>query len=445
MFFWKKKKKTEEELQEELSAADSAEEGTAEGSPDAEGDAVEGDGIPADGAAFGEGKLPGNPAGGNAFSEEDSDLPDSDVIAEICGNDAGGNDGEEVAENAADFTGTEYEAESIALGESVEPAEEETEEEPVKKKGFFRRLFAGMSKTRNNLAEGLRSLFGGSRIDEDFYEELEEILIMADIGVATTQGILESLRAKVKEQHIKEPSECRQLLMDTIREQMAVPEDAYEFEDKPSVILMVGVNGVGKTTTAGKIAGSLRADGKRVLLAAADTFRAAATEQLIEWSHRAGCEIIAAKEGADPAAVVFDAVTAAKARKADVLIVDTAGRLHNKKNLMDELGKINRVIDREYPNAHRETFVVLDGTTGQNALVQAREFNEIADITGIVITKLDGTAKGGIAIAIQKELGIPVKYIGVGEKIDDMQKFDPDAFTEALFEPVGETDPDNID
>ncbi|MBO4627881.1 MAG: signal recognition particle-docking protein FtsY [Lachnospiraceae bacterium] len=290
-----------------------------------------------------------------------------------------------------------------------------------------------MSKTRANLAGGLRSLFGGSRIDEDFYEELEEILIMADLGVATTGDILDGLRAKVKEQKINEPAACRQLLMDTIREQMTVPEDAYEFENRPSVIMMVGVNGVGKTTTAGKIAGAMKAEGKRVLLAAADTFRAAATEQLIEWSHRAGCEIISAKEGADPAAVVFDAVNAAKARKADVLICDTAGRLHNKKNLMDELGKINRVIDREYPQAHRETFVVLDATTGQNALVQAREFNEIADITGIVITKMDGTAKGGIVVAIQKELGIPVKFIGVGEKLEDMQRFDPNAYVDALF------------
>lgn len=312
---------------------------------------------------------------------------------------------------------------------------DESGEEPQKKKGFFRRLREGMAKTRNSIASGLNSIFHGfSKIDEEFYEELEEVLIMADIGVATTGEILDKLRAKVKELHIKEPEACRELLMESIREQMEVPEDAYDFEKGPSAVLVVGVNGVGKTTTTGKIAWLLKNEGRKVLMAAADTFRAAATEQLVEWSHRAGCDIIAAKEGADPAAVVFDAVSAAKARKADVLICDTAGRLHNKKNLMDELGKINRVIDREYPNAKRETLVVLDGTTGQNALAQAKQFNEICNITGIVITKLDGTAKGGIAIAIQKELGIPVKYIGVGEGVRDMQKFDPDAYVRALFD-----------
>lgn len=302
------------------------------------------------------------------------------------------------------------------------------------KKGFFARLKEGMSKTRNSLASGLDSLFHGfSKIDEDFYEELEELLIMADIGVGTTAEILEQLRQKVKEQHVKEPEECRRLLMDTIKEQMTTPEDAYRFTEERSVVLVIGVNGVGKTTTIGKLAGLLHRDGKKVLMAAADTFRAAATEQLTEWSNRAGCDIIAAKEGADPAAVVYDALQAAKARNTDVLLCDTAGRLHNKKNLMEELGKISRVIDREYPEALRETLVVLDGTTGQNALVQAKQFNEMAKITGIVITKLDGTAKGGIAIAIQRELGIPVKYIGVGEGMEDMQRFDADAFVEALF------------
>ena len=389
MFFWKKKKKNEEEFAAENAVESAAEAGFSEAAEEAE----------------------------EGLAEAAGETVEETVTAEA-----------EVAVDAE-------EAEEQTAEEDAEDASEEVSEEPAepKKKGFFARLVAGMSKTRAGLADGLRSLFHGSKIDEDFYEELEEILIMADIGVATTGDILESLREKVKEQHIKEPAECRQLLMDTIREQMTVPEDAYAFENRPSVIMMVGVNGVGKTTTAGKIAGAMKAEGKRVLLAAADTFRAAATEQLTEWSHRAGCEIISAKEGADPAAVVFDAVNAAKARKADVLICDTAGRLHNKKNLMDELGKINRVIDREYPEAHRETFVVLDATTGQNALVQAREFNEIADITGIVITKMDGTAKGGIVVAIQKELGIPVKFIGVGEKLDDMQRFDPNAYVEALF------------
>ena len=399
MFFWKKKKKNEEEFAAENAVESAAEAGFSdaeEGLAEAAGEAAE--------------ELCGT-------AEDFSETVEEAVTAEA-----------EVAVDAE-------EAEEQTAEEDAEDASEEVSEETAepKKKGFFARLVAGMSKTRAGLADGLRSLFHGSKIDEDFYEELEEILIMADIGVATTGDILESLRQKVKEQHIKEPAECRQLLMDTIREQMTVPEDAYAFENRPSVIMMVGVNGVGKTTTAGKIAGAMKAEGKRVLLAAADTFRAAATEQLTEWSHRAGCEIISAKEGADPAAVVFDAVNAAKARKADVLICDTAGRLHNKKNLMDELGKINRVIDREYPEAHRETFVVLDATTGQNALVQAREFNEIADITGIVITKMDGTAKGGIVVAIQKELGIPVKFIGVGEKLDDMQRFDPNAYVEALF------------
>ena len=300
--------------------------------------------------------------------------------------------------------------------------------------GFFDRLKSGLTKTRDNFVSGIDSLFSGfSEIDDDFYEELEEILIMADIGVNTTDRIIEDLKEKVKEQKIKEVSVCRELLMDTIKQQMQVDETAYEFEHKTSVVLMIGVNGVGKTTSVGKLAGQLKAQGKKVILAAADTFRAAAIEQLTEWSNRAGVEIIAGQEGGDPASVVFDAVNAAKARKADVLICDTAGRLHNKKNLMEELKKINRVIDREYPEAFRETLVVLDATTGQNALAQAKEFNEVADITGVILTKMDGTAKGGIAVAIQAELGIPVKYIGVGETIDDLQKFDADEFVNALF------------
>ena len=302
------------------------------------------------------------------------------------------------------------------------------------KKGFFRRLVSGLTKTRQNIVSGLDSLFHGfSSIDEEFYEELEEILIMGDLGVKATYAILDDLREKVKEQHIKEPADCKQLLIDSIKAQMQIGETAYEFENRKSVVLVIGVNGVGKTTTIGKLAGKLRSDGKKVVIAAADTFRAAAGDQLKEWADRANAEFIGGQEGSDPAAVVYDAVAAAKARKADVLLCDTAGRLHNKKNLMEELKKINRVIEREYPDAYRETLVVLDGTTGQNALSQAKQFAEAAEITGIVLTKMDGTAKGGIVVAIQSELGIPVKYIGVGETIDDLQKFDPDDFVHPLF------------
>ena len=302
------------------------------------------------------------------------------------------------------------------------------------KKGFFKRLVSGLSKTRNQIVSGIDSIFHGfSNIDDDFYEELEEVLIMGDLGVYTTMDIIEDLQEKVKRNHIKEPVACKQLLIDSIKEQMDVGETAYEFEQKTSVVLMIGVNGVGKTTTIGKLAGKFRAQGKKVVLAAADTFRAAAGEQLKEWANRAEAELIGGQEGSDPAAVVYDAIAAAKARKADLLLIDTAGRLHNKKNLMEELRKIHRVIDREYPEAYRETLVVLDATTGQNALAQAREFKEIAEISGVVLTKMDGTAKGGIAVAIQSELGIPVKYIGVGETLDDLQKFDADDFVNALF------------
>ena len=305
------------------------------------------------------------------------------------------------------------------------------------KKGFFKRLSEGLSKTRNSIVSGIDSIFRGfSAIDDDFYEELEEILIMSDVGINATTKIIENLKEKVKETKTKDPSECRKLLMDSMKEQMSVPEDAYVFENKKSVVLLIGVNGVGKTTSIGKLAGQLKANGKKVLVAAADTFRAAAIEQLTEWANRAEVDIIAQKEGSDPAAVVFDAVTAAKARNVDVLLCDTAGRLHNKKNLMEELKKIDRVIEREYPGCHRETMVVLDGTTGQNALVQAKEFNAAAAIDGIILTKLDGTAKGGIALAIQAELSVPVKYIGVGEHMEDLQKFDPDAFVDALFDGI---------
>lgn len=313
------------------------------------------------------------------------------------------------------------------------------------KKGFWGRLVAGLSKTRDNIVSGIDSIFNGfSSIDDDFYEEIEEILIMGDIGVNATEAIIDNLKQKVREHKIKDPSECKELLINSIKEQMDVGETAYRFESEKSVILIIGVNGVGKTTSVGKLAGKLKDQGKRVVLAAADTFRAAAGNQLLEWANRANVDMIGGQDGADPAAVVYDAVAAAKARNADVLLCDTAGRLHNKKNLMEELKKINRILEKEYPDAYRETLVVLDSTTGQNALNQAREFSECADITGIILTKMDGTAKGGIAIAIHSELGIPVKYIGVGETIEDLQKFDSNQFVNALFE-VEDKEKENAD
>ena len=308
------------------------------------------------------------------------------------------------------------------------------------KKGFFSRLVAGLTKTRDNIVSGIDAVFSGfSKIDEEFYEELEEILIMGDLGVKATEAILDDLRDKVKENHIKDPAECKQLLIDSIKEQMKVEETAYRFENEKSVVLVIGVNGVVKTTTVGKLAGKLKSQGKKVVLAGADTFRAAAGDQLKEWANRSGVDMIGGTEGADPGSVVYDATAAVKARNADVLLVDTAGRLHNKKNLMNELGKINRILEKEYPEAYRETLVVLDATTGQNALVQAREFSDVAKISGIVLTKMDGTAKGGIAVAIQSELAVPVKYIGVGETIDDLQKFDSDEFVNALFDVKNES------
>lgn len=307
-------------------------------------------------------------------------------------------------------------------------------EKSQEKKGFWSRLVSGLGKTRDNIVSGIDAIFNGfSSIDEDFYEEIEEILIMGDLGVNATESIIENLKCKVKENRIKEPAECKEFLINSIREQMDVGETAYRFEHEKSVVLVIGVNGVGKTTSVGKLAGKLKDQGRRVVLAAADTFRAAAGNQLLEWANRAGVEMIGGQEGADPAAVVYDAVAAAKARNADVLLCDTAGRLHNKKNLMEELKKINRILEKEYPDAYRETLVVLDATTGQNALNQARQFAEAADITGIILTKLDGTAKGGIAVAIHSELGIPVKYIGVGESIEDLQKFNAEEFVNALF------------
>ncbi|MBQ3797558.1 MAG: signal recognition particle-docking protein FtsY [Butyrivibrio sp.] len=299
---------------------------------------------------------------------------------------------------------------------------------------FFARLQEGLSKTRENIAKGIDNVFNGfSSIDDDFYEELEETLIMGDIGINATSKIMDELRRQVKEKRIKDPAECKELLIADIREQMKTDENAYDFEDKKTVIFIIGVNGVGKTTSVGKLAAIYKNKGKKVLIAAADTYRAAATEQLKEWADRAGTPIIAGKEGADPASVIYDAVGAFKARGCDILIVDTAGRLHNKKNLMEELAKMNRIIDKELSDIWRENFIVLDGTTGQNALNQAREFGEAASLTGIILTKLDGTAKGGIAVAIVSELNIPVKYIGVGEGIEDLERFDSDEFVNALF------------
>ena len=314
------------------------------------------------------------------------------------------------------------------------------------KKGFFKRLRAGLAKTRNNIVRGIDAIFSGfSSIDDDFYEELEEILIMGDIGVNATTAIIERLKEQVKEQKIKEPMACKQLLIDSIKEQMYVEETAYDFEEKQSIVMVIGVNGVGKTTSVGKLAGKLKDNGRKVLIAAADTFRAAAGDQLAEWARRANVPMIGGNEGTDPASVVFDAVNAARARNVDVLLVDTAGRLHNKKNLMEELRKMNRIIDREFPNAHRENLIVLDGTTGQNALVQAKEFGDVAELTGIILTKMDGTAKGGIAVAIQSELKVPVKYIGVGESIDDLQKFNSDEFVNALFNVKQDNEDDSED
>ena len=300
--------------------------------------------------------------------------------------------------------------------------------------GFFDKLKQGLLKTKNAIVDKIDGLFKNFvRVDEDLFEELEELLISADIGVNTTMEILDELRDTVKENRIKEPSEVKNELFSILR-RMIGEHEPLNLSSKPSVILVIGVNGVGKTTSIGKIANELKHSGKKVVVAAADTFRAAAAEQLTVWCDRAGVDIVKQAAGADPASVVFDAINSVKSRGADVLIIDTAGRLHNKKNLMDELAKIDRVISRELPDSARETLLVLDATTGQNAVIQAKEFKEASKITGLVLTKLDGTAKGGIIISIRKELGIPVKFIGVGEKIDDMKPFNSKEFASALFE-----------
>ncbi len=305
---------------------------------------------------------------------------------------------------------------------------------------LFDRLFAGLSKSRAQIDDNLAEVFSRDEIDEDFYDDLEELLILSDIGVVATENIIDGLRADAKAKHIKSPNALGSLLMEKVKEQMSNCEADYEFEDRRSVVLVVGVNGVGKTTTIGKLAAKYRDQGKKVIIAAADTFRAAALEQLTVWAKRSGAYLITGKDGQDPSSVVYDAVNAARSRDNDILLIDTAGRLNNKKNLMEELKKMSRIIEREYPDAYRETLIVLDGATGQNALSQAREFKDATDVSGIVITKLDGTAKGGIAIAIQTELGIPVKFIGVGEQIDDLQKFDADEYVKALFYREGYTE-----
>ncbi len=298
---------------------------------------------------------------------------------------------------------------------------------------FFEKLFSGLSKTRQEIDDNLSEVFDRDTIDEELYEDLEELLILSDIGVTATQNIIDGLKRDEYYEHIKKPKKLGMHMVKKVEEAMSVCEADYEFEEKRSVVLVVGVNGVGKTTTIGKLAYRYKEMGRKVIVAAADTFRAAAQEQLAIWSERSGVQLITGKDGQDPSSVVYDAVNAARSRNADMLFIDTAGRLNNKKNLMEELAKMNRIIDREYPEAFKETLIVLDAATGQNALAQAREFKEVTDVSGVVLTKLDGTSKGGIAIAIQSELSVPVKFIGVGEGIDDLQKFDATDYVKALF------------
>ena len=311
--------------------------------------------------------------------------------------------------------------------------------------GLFDRLRQGLTKSRENFVNNVISVFDTYQyINDDFYDELEELLVMGDVGVEATEQIIEKLKDDVVREHLKTPMQCKAFLIKNIKEQKRVGAEDYEFLKQRSVVMVIGVNGVGKTTTIGKLAAIYKAKGKKVLIAAADTFRAAATEQLEEWAHRANVDIIKGKEGSDPSSVLYDAVNAANARGVDVLLVDTAGRLHNKKNLMEELKKMHRIVEKNFADVKQEYLIVLDGTTGQNALVQAREFSQAAPLSGIVITKMDGTAKGGIAIAIQSELGVPVKFIGVGEKIDDLQEFDPDTFVDALFDFRAEGAPEDL-
>ncbi len=359
------------------------------------------------------------------------------------------NEAEETADEAASEVAKSTEESASETAESASEAVSETsdiandaadtedvqEEESKKKGGLFSRLKAGLNKTRNSFASGIDSIFSGfSKLDEDFYEDLLEQMVMADIGAVNSELIIDELKEKIKEEKINDGATAKEALKDIIKARMSVDESAYEFMDKKSVLLFIGVNGVGKTTSAGKFAALCKNAGKKVMLCAADTFRAGAIDQLKEWSKRANVDIIASNEGADPASVVFDAVSSAKAKNTDILICDTAGRLHNKKNLMAELHKIYTIIDKEYSDAHLETLIVVDATTGQNAMEQAKAFSEVTDIDGVILTKLDGTAKGGIAIAICAKLGIPVKYIGIGESVEDLVRFDPNSYVDAMFD-----------
>lgn len=320
------------------------------------------------------------------------------------------------------------------IAEAIEEVEEEINAPEEEKKGFFARLRDGLGKTRTSISDKVSEVFKSfKKIDEEFYEELEEALILADLGMSTSMEIVERLRERVKEKKLTEEEEVKKELRDIVAEILRSEDSKLKLDTKPTVVLVIGVNGVGKTTTIGKLASRLKKSGKEVVLAAADTFRAAAADQLEIWAERNDVRIVRLQEGADPAAVIFDGCVSARSKGADVLICDTAGRLHNKKNLMDELGKIYRVIERELPGARKEVLLVLDATTGQNAVNQAEEFNNAANITGIVLTKLDGTAKGGIVITIREKLGIPVKFVGVGEGIDDLQEFDAESFADALF------------
>lgn len=319
--------------------------------------------------------------------------------------------------------------------ENEEKVQEKPEEVKKEKTSFFKRMFSGLEKTRQNLNYKLQTVFKGTDINDDFYDELEEVLVTSDIGVETVMNIIDNLKERIVRENVLDRKDAFPLLKDEIKRIMNdnITSRDLKLEPSPAILLVVGVNGVGKTTTIGKLSYQFRQEGKSVLIAAADTFRAAAIEQLKEWANRANVDIIAHEESADPASVIFDAIMAAKARKTDILICDTAGRLHNKQNLMNELNKIKRVIDREFPNAVKENLLVLDATTGQNAIIQAKSFKETSDITGVCVTKLDGTAKGGVIIALESELHLPVKIIGVGEKIEDLQAFNVDDFVEALF------------